>query len=97
MAKKKTTEINKDAVVSFYIDHVLLKGHQPHSVYEFAKINGIEESEFYKYFASFEALEEQFFSDMFHYTLELLNKTADYDNYDAAQKMVVENFLLKII
>lgn len=87
MAKKKTTEINKDAVVSFYMDHVLLKGHKPHSVYEFAKINGIEESEFYKYFASFEALEEQFFSDMFYYTLELLNKTADYDNYDAAQKL----------
>ncbi len=87
MAKKKSIQINKDAFVSIYTDYVLTNGRKPHSVYDFAKNNGMEEADFYKFFASFEALEEQFFSDMLHYTVELLSKTADYEQYDAAQKL----------
>lgn len=87
MAKKKSIEINKDAFVSIYSDYVLTNGKRPHSVYEFAKNNGMEETDFYKFFASFEALEEQFFSDMLHYTLELLSNTSEYNHYDAAQKL----------
>ncbi len=87
MAKKKSIEINEDTVVSFYTDYVLTNDKRPHSVYEFAKNNGMEEADFYKFFASFEALEEQFFSDMLQYTVELLHKTIDYEHYDAAQKL----------
>lgn len=87
MAKKKIVEINKEAIVSLYTDYILVNGKKPHSVYDFAKNNGFEEVVFYKYFASFEALEEQFFSDMLHYTLELLSKSSEYNRYDAAQKL----------
>lgn len=87
MAKKKTIEINKEAIVNLYTEYVLTHGKKPNSIYEFAKINGMEEAKFYKFFASFEALEEQFFSDMMHYTLELLHNTPDYENYDSAQKL----------
>lgn len=87
MAKKKRVEISKDTIVSNYTDYVLTQGKKPHSVYDFAKSIGLEEAEFYKYFASFEALEEQFFSDMLQYTLELLSITSEYEQYDAAQKL----------
>lgn len=87
MAKKKAIEINKEAIVNFYTDYVLTHGKKPNSIYEFAKNNGMEEAEFYKFFASFEVLEEHFFSDMMHYTLELLDKNSDYENYNAAQKL----------
>ncbi|MCL9809370.1 TetR family transcriptional regulator C-terminal domain-containing protein [Flavobacterium luminosum] len=87
MAKKITVEINKDAIVSIYTDYVLTHGKKPNSIYEFAKNNSMEEAEFYKYFASFEALEEQFFSDMLHYTLEMLSNSSDYEHYDASQKL----------
>ena len=87
MAKKKVIEINKETIVAFYTDYVLLNGKKPQSVYDFSKNNGFEEVEFYKYYASFEALEEQFFTDMLQYTLELLSKTEDYEHYDAAQKL----------
>lgn len=87
MAKKKIVEINKEAIVSLYTDYILVNGKKPHSVYDFTKNNGFEEVVFYKYFASFEALEEQFFSDMLHYTLELLSKSSEYNHYDAAQKL----------
>ena len=87
MAKKKSIEKKKDAFVSIYSDYVLTNGKRPNSVYEFAKNNGMEETDFYKFFASFEALEEQFFSDMLHYTLGLLSATSEYEKYDASQKL----------
>lgn len=87
MAKKKAIEINKEAIVNFYTDYVLTHGKKPNSIYEFAKNNSMEEAEFYKFFASFEVLEEHFFSDMMHYTLELLDKNSDYENYNSAQKL----------
>lgn len=87
MAKKKAIEINKETIVNFYTDYVLTHGKKPNSIYEFAKNNGMEEAEFYKFFASFEVLEEHFFSDMMHYTLELLDKNSDYENYNSAQKL----------
>jgi hypothetical protein len=87
MAKKKTAEISKDTIVSHYTDYVLTYGKKPHSVYDFTKSISLEETQFYKYFASFEALEEQFFPDMLHYTLELLSTTSEYEQYDAVQKL----------
>ena len=87
MAKKKTVEISKDTIVSHYTDYVLTHGKKPHSVYDFTKSISLEEAHFYKYFASFEALEEQFFSDMLHYTLELLATTSEYEQYEAVQKL----------
>lgn len=87
MAKKKAIEINKETIVNFYTDYLLTQGKKPNSIYEFAKNNGMEEAEFYKFFASFEVLEEHFFSDMMHYTLELLDKNSDYENYNSAQKL----------
>lgn len=87
MSKSKIKILNKDAIVSMYVDYVLTNDKKSNSVYEFAKVNGFTESDFYNYFASFAALEEQFMSDMFQYSLELLAKTTAYETYDAAQKL----------
>lgn len=87
MAKKKSNEINKDTIVSIYTDYVLTNGRKPNSVYDFTKNNGMNEADFYKFFASFEVLEEQFFSEMCQYTIELLSKTEEYEHYDASQKL----------
>lgn len=87
MTAKKIKQISKDTIVSFYIDYILTTGKKPHSVYEFSKSNGFEESDFYTFFASFEALEENFFSNMFHYTKELVVNSPDYADYNASQKL----------
>ena len=87
MAKKKALELNQESIISLYIDYVLTKGQPPHSVYEFAKINEFDEAVFYQFFASFQKLEAQFLSNMFDYTLEVIDKSADYKAYDAAQKL----------
>ena len=87
MAKTKTQVLTDDKITSLYTDYTLTHGKMPNSVYEFAKSNSFDEAEFYKYFASFEALEEQFFIQMLHYTQELLAKTPEYESYDASQKL----------
>lgn len=86
-APKKKKAITEDVLVSAYTDYCLTQGKKPNSVYEFAKQNDMEESDFYQFFASFEFLEKQYFVSMFAYTLELLEKNEAYQSYDSANKL----------
>lgn len=87
MAKQKTKTITDQEIVAFYTEYVLLNGRKPNSVYEFALKNDFEESLFYNFFSSFEHLETQYFVDMFDYSLSLVEKIPDYNEYDASQKL----------
>lgn len=87
MAKKKTTIIDQESIVSFYTDYCLSNGKKPISVYDFAKKNEFEEQEFYKFFSSFEQLENHYFSIMFNITLEVVMANKEYSDYDASQKL----------
>lgn len=84
---KKQVKLTAELISNNYIDYVLSKGHSPHSVYEFAKEFGFEESEFYVFYASFEQIEMQFFKQMFDYTMTLIEQSPDYVAYDAPSKM----------
>ena len=86
-APKKKKVITEDVIVSAYTDYCLTQGEKPNSVYEFAKQNNMEESDFYQFFASFEFLEKQYFVTMFAYTLELLEKNEAYHSYESADKL----------
>ncbi|WP_288954972.1 TetR family transcriptional regulator C-terminal domain-containing protein [uncultured Polaribacter sp.] len=86
MARKKN--ITKDNLISWYMEFVLDNNHQPKSVYSFAKENNFEESSFYQFYGSFEVLEEAIFSEFFHHTIQILQKSDDYQNYDARNKLL---------
>lgn len=86
MARKKN--INKDNLISWYMEFVLENNHQPKSVFSFAKENNFEESDFYKYYGSFEAIEQSIFSEFFHNTVKVLAKSEDYENFDARNKLL---------
>lgn len=86
-APKKKKTISEDLIVSAYTDYCLTHGKKPNSVYEFAKLNAMDESDFYQFFASFEFLEKQYFVSMFTYTLELLEKNETFQTYDSANKL----------
>lgn len=86
MARKKN--ITKDNLISWYMEFVLENNHQPKSVFSFAKENNFEETDFYKYYGSFEAVEESIFSDFFHHTIVVLQKSEDYETYDARNKLL---------
>ena len=86
MAKKKN--ITKDNLISWYMEFVLENNHQPKSVYSFAKENNFDEADFYKFYSSFETIEEAIFSEFFNHTITVLAKSEDYENFDARNKLL---------
>lgn len=81
-------KVSKENIISLYMEFVLENNHQPKSVFSFAKDNNFEESDFYKYYASFEAIEEAIFSEFFHHTMNVLAKSEDYESFDARNKLL---------
>jgi hypothetical protein len=86
MARKKN--ISKDNLISWYMEFVLEHNHHPKSVFSFAKENNFEEADFYKFYGSFEAIEQSVFSEFFNNTIKMLAKSEDYPNYDARNKLL---------
>ena len=86
MAKK--TKINKENLVALYMDAVLDHNEVPQSVYSFAKMNHFEESEFYRFFGSFEALEAAIYDLFFEKTLKTLEKSKEYKDYDSMNQLL---------
>ena len=70
------------------MNYVLENNTPPKSVYIFAKANNFEESEFYTYFGSFEAVENKILNTFFTNTLEVLNKNEDYLTFDSRSKLL---------
>ena len=86
MAKKKI--ISGTQLISFYMDHVLEHNENPKSVYAFAKANNFEESKFYEFFGSFEAVEKHVFRALLDNTITVLEKSDDYNTFDARNKLL---------
>lgn len=77
-----TTESIKKA----YIDYVLTEGEEPKSVYIFAKKNKMTETEFYKHFGSFKALEQNIWAGVAQKTLAGIKEQEVWSGYSAREK-----------
>ena len=86
MAKKKN--IKQADLISFYMDYVLTHNHNPKTVYAFAKDNNFEEQTFYEFFSSFEALEKSIFEIFFSNAIHVLEKSEEYQSFDARNKLL---------
>ena len=86
MPKKK--KITKNDLLSWYMNFVLEHNRQPKSVFSFAKENNFEESDFYNFYASFEAIENSVFSEFFHNTKSVLENSEDFDSFDSRNKLL---------
>jgi hypothetical protein len=87
MATKKTI-ITRDKIVSMYMNYRLENNDQPKSVYQFSKINGFDETEFYKFFGTIESIEKEIFKMFLENTVELIQKDPAYQTYDMKNKML---------
>ncbi|KAF2519743.1 TetR/AcrR family transcriptional regulator [Flavobacterium salilacus subsp. salilacus] len=87
MATKKIKTPTKSDIIARYTDYCLMNGSRPATVYKFAKDNGFEEADFYAFFNSFETLEHHYFTEMFTYTLEMLQQSPNYAEYGGTQKL----------
>ncbi|GAA3612627.1 TetR family transcriptional regulator C-terminal domain-containing protein [Flavivirga amylovorans] len=86
MAKKKT--VSNNDIISFYMDYVLEHDENPKSIYSFCKANHLEESKFYEFFTSFEAIEKGIFVTFYKNTLTALDKSSDYKGFDSRNKLL---------
>ena len=86
MARKKN--INKTILISMYMEFILENNHHPKSVFSFAKQNNFEETDFYKFYGTFEGLEQAIFSEFYHHTIKILQKSEDFETYDARNKLL---------
>lgn len=89
--KKNITE---NAIISKFMDEVLMTGKKPVSIYKFAKELKIEERTFFEYFGSFEHLESQIFVRFFENSLDLLESSDEYKDYDSKNKLLSLYFTL---
>lgn len=86
MAKKKITTAQN--VLEAYMDYVLENQAQPKNVYVFAKHMGITEAEFYGFFSSFSAIENNVFEVFFSNVHALLESDEAFSTYDAKNKLL---------
>ncbi|MEJ2113807.1 MAG: TetR family transcriptional regulator C-terminal domain-containing protein [Flavobacteriaceae bacterium] len=86
MAKNKN--ISDKNIIAFYMNYILEHNKQPETVFSFAKINNFEEQIFYKYFSSFNAVEEHVFRAFFDNTIDVLEKSEDYETFEARNKLL---------
>lgn len=88
-AKKEITAIE---IISKYMDLVLTEGKTLDSIYKFSKQIEIDESEFYKFFSSFEQLESEIFTVFYKNTITLLEKNTDFHEFTAKDKLLTFYF-----
>lgn len=80
--------LNKDKIVSMYMNYTLEHNKKPTSVYQFAKLNGFTEPEFYSFFGTLDSFEKEIFALFFDNTISLLEKDEAYQNYDMKSKLL---------
>ena len=75
-----------ESIQKAYVDYVLTEGAEPKSVYIFAKKNKMTEAEFYNYFGSFRALEQNIWADTAKKTLTEIKEQEVWAQYSAREK-----------
>jgi len=75
-----------ESIQKAYIDYVLTEGEQPKSVYVFAKKNKMTEEEFYRYFGSFDAVEQNIWADLAKKTLTEIKTQEIWVQYSSREK-----------
>jgi hypothetical protein len=75
-----------ESIQSAYIDYVLTEGHEPKSVYLFAKNNEMTEEEFYRFFGSFEAIEQAIWSELARKTVTEIKNQDVWAQYSARER-----------
>ena len=86
MAKNKN--IKESDIVNMYVEYILENREEPISVSVFTKHNNFEEDIFYKYFTNFEEIIQKIFISFLDQSLALLEKSEDYINYEARNKLL---------
>lgn len=91
-AKKKITDENE--IISLYMDHVLTNDAEPKNVFLFCKHNNIEETDFYVYFGSIEAIKHEIWTKFFTNAKNTLEQDENFITYTNRNKLLSLYFTL---
>jgi hypothetical protein len=87
--KPAAKQVNKSQVIiDSYKEYVLEHGKKPSSIFSFMKKLKMEESEFYDFFNSFEALDRDIWKGFLEETLHILHNDDAYASYSAREKVL---------
>ncbi|GHB36607.1 TetR/AcrR family transcriptional regulator [Mongoliitalea lutea] len=87
-AKKTAKADPKSTIIKGYVSYVLEHGHEPASVFKFAKELKMAEEEFYNYFTSFEAVKSSVWGHIFDQTIQNIESQEVYRSYSAREKLL---------
>ena len=87
-----STKIDKQKIISTYMNYVLDNGNPPTSIYAFAKELNIDEKEFYHYYSSFEQLASDIYVAFYEETIRLLMSEISYNELDARNELLAFYF-----
>ncbi len=97
-SKKKTTAKNKvleaAAIISIYMDYVLENNEEPKSSHSFCKKNSIEETIFYNFFGSIDALKQEIWVRFFENTMIVIDKESANNEFQAKDELLTMYFTL---
>lgn len=84
----KAKKVTKDLIITMFMDYVLEHEKLPKTVYKFCKVNNIEESDFYLYYGSIDALKKGIWDTFFENTINVIHKNAEYQEFTNRDKML---------
>lgn len=78
----------KEKIVSAYTEYVLINGHNPSTVFGFAKQLDLNEADFYSHFSSFDSIDEQIWHDAAAKTIQTLKGSEEFKSYNSREKIL---------
>ena len=95
---KKTTSkkkaVDDNGIISIYMDYVLEKNEEPKNVFSFCKEHKINETEFYTFFGSLDALKQEIWIKFFENALTTIEGEQAFESYSDKNKLLTLYFTL---
>lgn len=90
----KKIEIDDNHIITLYMNDVLENNHNTKNVYVFCKNNHIEESQFYSFFGSLDAIKQSIWIKFLDNAIDTLSKDVNYASYPDKNKLLSLYFTL---
>lgn len=90
----RASQISREAIKESYRETLLTEGKRPATVFAFCKKLKIKETEFYKHFSSFEAIEKAVWTDHLETVKAKLERDKDYAAFTSREKILTFYFSL---
>ncbi len=86
--KKVAPEVTKEKLMECYSNFLLHEGKRPANIFLFTEQHGFSEADFYRFFASFNALEAEYMAYFFTESVAVIKKTKGYKNLSDKEKLL---------